>query len=340
MVALATSWARMEPSRVEPGVLMNINQASQYQRLLATGAPRRLLDPEDLYVYVRTLGMRGQAATNQNSANLLPGATLIPGYRSTPTYRVRSHQEWDHHDAANASRWGFNIAEAYRRANRQTIFQTLRNLGLFGFNSALSEGLLNTPGATATSLPPDQFGNDTVRTYDNGQMAIFLLNVIVQMKSRTVQFGIPRRFVFLGPQRVIGQLQTVNIVQVTSYQRIGAGTATTTQVVTDVSKETQGDTIEWAYDDTLIGQGAGGADAIICIMPEVEQPTGPEWDTNDFAKLEPNLAATSLQYADMAAPLEITAPLPLGAVDTLYEIRATPGWCVRPEAETVISMVF
>jgi len=340
MAVLGTSWAQTHPSRIEPGVLMNINQASGFQELLATGAPRILIDPEDLYVYIRTLAMRGQAATNQNAANLLPGATLIPGYRSTPTYRIRAHAEWDHHDAANMSRWGVNIAEGYRRANRQTIFQTLRNLALFGFNSNLSEGLLNTPGATAVNLPPDSFGDVSVRTYDNGAMAIFLLSVIQQMKNRTFQWGIPHRFVFLGPQRVISQFETINIVQVTSYQRVGAGTATTAQVVEQVLKETQGDAIEWAYDDTLIGQGQGGTDAIICIMPEVKQPTGPEWDTNEFAKLEPNLAATTLMYADMPAPLEITVPLPLGAVDTLYEIRATPGWCIRPDAETIISLQY
>lgn len=337
MATLGTSWAQVHPSRIEPGVLMQINQASQALRLVADGKPRIMLDPEDLYVYMRTLGFRARTNVNQGAGNLLPGATLVPRYISTPTYRIRSHAEWDHHDAANMSRWGVNIAEGYRLANRQGIFQTLRNMELYGVNASNGEGFLNS-GGTAVTLPPDTFGNTTVSTYDNGQMALWLLQQLLNLKTATYQLGKPHRFVFLGPQRIIGQLELVNIVQLTSYQRIGAGSATTAQVVQEVAKACEGDVIEFCYDDTLIGQGAGGADMVILHMPEVEQPNGPEWDTNEFAKLQPNLAGCSFQYADMAAPLEITVPLALGAVDTLYEIRATCGWPVRPETVFLLSM--
>lgn len=339
MATLGTSWAQVHPSRIEPGVLMQINQVSQYQRLLANGAPRIMLDPEDLYVYMKRLSMRAQAQVSQGAGNLLPGATLIPSYISTPTYRVRAHAEWDHHDAANMSRWGVNIAEGYRLANRQGIFQTLRNMALFGVNASNGEGFLNS-GATAVSLPPDSFGDTTVRTYDNGQMALFLLQQLLNLKSRTYQLGKPHRFVFLGPQRILGQFELVNVVQLTSYQRLGAGSATTAEMVKQVEKETQGDVIEFCYDDTLIGQGSGGADMVILQMPEVDQPNGGEWDTNEFAKLQPNLAGCAFQYADMASPLEITVPLALGAVDTLYEIRGTCGWLVRQETGTLISMPY
>jgi hypothetical protein len=339
MATLGTSWAQVHPSRIEPGVLMQISQASQAQRLLADGKPRIMLDPEDLYVYMRTLGMNGQAQVGQTAGNLLPGATLIPKYISTPTYRIRAHAEWDHHDAANMSRWGVNIAQGYRLANRQTIFQVLRNMQLYGVNAANGEGFLNG-GGTAVSLPPDTFGNTTVLTYDSGQMALWLLQQLLNLKARTYQLGKPHRFVFLGPQRIIGQFELVNVVQLTSYQRLGSGSATTAEMVKQVAKETQGDVIEFCYDDTLIGQGAGGSDMVILQMPEVEEPNGPEWDTNEFAKLQPNLAGCSFQYADMAAPLEITVPLALGAVDTLYEIRATCGWPVRPETTSLLSIIY
>ena len=339
MATLGTSWAQVHPSRIEPGVLMQVTQASQYQRLLADAAPRIMLDPEDLYIYMKTLSMRGTAQVGQTAGNLLPGVTLIPGYISTPTYRVRAHAEWDHHDAANMSRWGVNIAEGYRKGNRQTIFQTLRSMALFGVNAANGEGFVNS-GATAVTLPPDTSGNTTVLTYDNGQLAFFMLQQLLNMKIRTFQLGKPHRFVFLGPQRILGQMETVDIVQLTSYQRIGAGSATTAELIKSVAKETQGDVIEFCYDDTLQGQGAGGSDLVILQMPEVDEPNGSEWNTNEFAMLQPNLAGCSFQYADMAAPLEITVPLALGAVDTLYEIRASCGWLVREETATLISIPF
>ena len=47
-----------------------------------------------------------------------------------------------------------------------------------------------------------------------------------------------------------------------------------------------------------------------------------------------------LQYLDMSAPVEIPTPLAGGAIDVLSEWRVTPGWPVRPEATTVISMGF
>lgn len=339
MAVLGTSWAQVHPSRIEPGVLMQINQHSQALRLVAGGAPRVILDPEDLYVYMRRLEMRGVVQGSQTAGNLLPGADLVPAYISTPTYRLRCHAEWDHHDDANMNRWGVNIVDGYRLANRQGIYQALRNLELYGMQPANGEGILNTAGATSVTLPPDSFGNSNYVAYDNGQMALFLLQQLVNIKTRTVQFGIPHRFVFLGPQRMLGQFALSNVVQLTSYQRPGAGSGTTTSMTQDVAKQAEGDTIEFCYDDTLIGQGSGGSDMLVLMMPEVEQPTGlAEWDTNEFAKLMPNMAGTSLQYADMAAPMEITVPLALGALDTLYELRASPGWVVRPECCTLISM--
>lgn len=341
MPQLATSWAQIHPSRIEPGVLMQINQHSQCLRAVAGGAPRIILDPEDLYVYMRRLSMRAVAAAGQGAGNMLPGAELIPGYVMTPTYRLRNNAQWDHHDDANMNRWGVNIVEGYRLANRQGIFQANRNLLLYGMQPANGEGIVNTPGATAVSLPADTFGNTTYVAYDNAEMALFLLQQIVTLKAQTEQFGIPRRFVFLGPQRMLGQFALKNIVQLTSYQRPGAGTGTTVTVTKEVAKEAEGDTIEFAYDDTLIGQGAGGTDMLVLIMPEVEEPHGMgEWDTNEFARLEPNMAGTSLQYADMAAPMEITVPLALGALNTLYEQRVSPGWVVRPECCFLISMTY
>ena len=102
-----------------------------------------------------------------------------------------------------------------------------------------------------------------------------------------------------------------------------------------------GDEIIWAYDDTLIGKGAGGLDAVLLVMPEVEnpQPTT-NWNTNEFANIAPGLDACVLQLCDMVAPRELTAPLPGGAVDVVSEMRITSGWGLRGEAVQVISMQY
>jgi hypothetical protein len=222
---------------------------------------------------------------------------------------------------------------------RQGHFQLARTGLIYGFNPANGEGLLNTNGATAVNLPNDTNGNFTVVTYDNGQMAFFLLSQLSATKTRTNQLGIGRKFTILGPQRVLGAFEYQGIVQLVQFQRQGGGTHSVAGTVKDIA-EMNGDEIIWAYDDTLIGKGAGGNDAIIIVMPEVEKPQGSNFNTNEFAKLAPGLDACTLQLCDMAAPREIPTPLPGGAVDVLSEMRITSGWGVRPEAVTVVSIQY
>jgi hypothetical protein len=98
-----------------------------------------------------------------------------------------------------------------------------------------------------------------------------------------------------------------------------------------------GDTVIWAYDDTLIAKGSGGNDAILLVMPEVERPQRPGIDTNVFASLQPSMAACTALYTDMPAPREIPVPIAGGAIDVTSEIRTSSGWAIRPEAVDVIS---
>ncbi len=229
--------------------------------------------------------------------------------------------------------------EAQRLGMRQGMFQLARSALLYGFNPLNGEGMLNAAGATAITLPNDTFGNSSIVTYDPGQLAFFMTSQIGLIKSRTNQLGIGRKFVFVMPQRDGQQIEYADIVQLVQYQRIGAGTMTTAGVVKAIAME-NGDEVYWCYDDTLIGKGAGGTDAILLVMPEVEKPEGEQINTNEFAKLAPGMSACTLMYADMAAPREITAPLPAGAVDVTSEWRITSGWGIRPEAITIVSCLY
>jgi hypothetical protein len=339
MANLATSWVITHPSFIEPELLLQYNQASGAFATLATGNPLIRIGSEDKYVYIRRLDVRTKVQVGAQVGNLIPSASVVPSMISTPTYQQKVRAEYDHHDTAMMAEWGTSIVEAQRLAMRQGHFQLLRNNLLYGVQPGNGEGLLNTNGATTVSLPPDTFGNTRASTYDNGQMATFFLSQFYQTKTRTVQLGLAQRFVILGPQRILGLFEYPNIVQLTSYQRPGAGSSTTAGVIKDVAKWNN-DQVDWVYDDTLIGQGSGGSDAVLIVMPEVEKPTAAMWNTNEFAKLSPGLAACSLMYADVAAPIEIPTPLAGGAIDVQSEMRASPGWAVRPEALTILSIPF
>lgn len=336
----AGAYKIVEPSFQEPEILMQFQQASGYIYALAGEEIRTRLAEDDLLVYMKQLNLRTKISGSQSTANELPGVDISASMISTMTYQFRVRSQYDHHDTAAAGRWGFALPEAYRLGMRQAHFQQARDAALFGMQPQNGEGFLNAPGATSTNLPPDQFGNTTILTYDNGQMAFFFAQQIAQLKTRTLQLGIPRRFVVLGPQRSLGLLE-YNVVELTQYQRPGAGTASTVETLKGILMS-NGDELIWAYDDTL--QGAGGnanTDIILIAMPEVEVPAGPaDVNTNVFASLKPNNPVCLTQYCDMAAPREIISPLAGGATDVLTEWRLTPGWAPRPQALTIVSATY
>jgi len=336
-----TTQTKVSPSFTEPELIVTYAQASGAFAALQGGKPRVKIGSEDMVVYINHLSLRTEAVAGQSPMNLLPSATLTTDFFNTPTYLIRTRAIWDHHDMARAGEWNVALPTAQDMAQRQGIFQQMRTALLYGFNPGNGEGLLNTAGATAVSLPPDPYGNSTVSTYDNGAMALFFLNQIVAMKSRMWQSGgnIKNRIVVVSPQREFLQFAQANIVQVTSYQRPGAGTATTGEVIANVTNAA-GDEFEWYFDDTLIGQGANGHDALLLTMPEVEVPDMPGINTNAFGGMTPSLKAVNLMYADMAAPMKIPTPTPDGAITEVQELRITSGWGVRPQGISILSMQY
>lgn len=339
MANIAPAFVIVNPSFIEPQLLLPYSQASGAFDTLPTGEPLTRLGEGDLFVYIKRVDVKTKVAAGTAAYNLLPSISTSLEMISTPTYLLRVRGEYDHHDTAAMGKWGVDIVSAQRLGMRQGHFQLSRSALLYGFNPANGEGLLNTNGATAVSLPPDSNGNDTIVTYDNGQLGVFLLTQISALKTRTNQLGIGRDFTILGPQRTLGAMEYQNIVQLVQFQRVGAGSTTTAGVVKDVLDMNK-DKIIWCYDDTLIGKGAGGSDAIIINMPEVKKPSGSKINTNEFARLAPGMEGCALMYCDMAAPREIPTPLPGGAIDVLSEWRITSGWGVRPEAVTIISAVY
>lgn len=332
-----SSFIQVHPSYVMPDMIIQQSQASGAFKTLGGGKPLARLSEGDLYVYLKMLDIRTKAASGQAAYNSLPGVSITARQISTASYLVRTRVEYDHHDTAAANAWGYGLPEAYRLGSRQAIFQQLRSMLLYGVNPANGEGLLNTVGATAVSLPADSNGNTTLTTYDNGQLAIFFLTQVASILTRTFQSGQKVHISILGPQRILLPMQLQNIVQLTQFQRAGAGTTTSAGLVSNVMDENDL-TVSWDFDDTLIGKGSGGADAVLFVLTEIESANGTPINTNEFAKLSPNLAANTLMLCDMAAPREIPTPIAGGAIDVLSELRSTCGWTVRPEALTILSI--
>ena len=332
----AHAYVTLNPSFIEPEFLVQYSQASGFIDTLAEGQLRVRLAEDDLLVYMKQLNLRTKMAASQAGSQELPGVDIQATMIQAPSYLLQVRNEYNHHDVAAGSRWGFAVPEAYRLGGRQANFQLCRDANLFGMNPQNGEGLLNAPGATAINLPPDMNNNTTLVTYDNGEFAFFIAQQILNLKTRTNQLGIGKKFTILGPQRSLGLFE-YNIVQLVQFQRLGAGTTSTAGTVKEILMA-NGDTLIWAYDDTLIGAGANGNDAIIIAMPEVDKPAGQQpVNTNIFASIMPASKVCLTQYCDMAAPREIVSPLAGGATDFLQEWRITSGWAPRSQALTILS---
>jgi len=340
MASIFPAYIQAHPSYTMPELILQYQQVSGFTEALAGGEVMPRLGVGDLQVYAKAIEVRTQIAAGQTAYNQLPSQVVEAKMISTPTYLMRARAEYDHHDIQQAGEWGVSLADAQRLAMRQAIFQQIRTAALFGMGGA-GEGLLNTVGATTANLPADSNGNTTVSTYENGQMALYLVSLISALKVRTNQIGMNVRINIMAPQRVIATWQYQSIVQLTQFQRNGAGVETTAGVVENIL-ERNGDTITFTVDDTLINAGSGGTtDAIIINMPELKKPVGrSRINTNVFADLSPGMTSAVVQLCDMVAPKEITVPLPGGAVDVLSEIRVTPAWAIRPEVVTILSAGF
>ena len=333
---------KVTPSFSEPKLVVAFAQKSGAFEALAGGAPKTTISSEDLFVYVNSLTLRSEVLASQNAPTDLPSADLIAQYFSTPTYLLRTRAIYDHHDIAAGAAYAVSVPQAQKLAMRQGINQFRRVMLLYGLNSANGEGLLNTSGATSVTLPADQYGNTTFSTYDSGDMALFFLQQIVALKTRMFQSGgnIKSRVVVISPQRIFLELEQAAIVQVTSYQRPGAGTATVGQVIQDVS-EGVGTTFDFYYDDTLIGKGSGGTDMVIMTIPEFENTDGDGINTNIFFQdITPKTLDVNLMYADAPAPFEIPTPIPDGGITEMLEIRSSSGWCIRPFGLSLISVPY
>lgn len=332
---------RIQPHFAEPDIITQYSQASGAFESLARGKTRVRLSPGDQYVYVNGIKVRTEQIAGQSAGNLLPSASLIAEQYSTATYLIRSRALYDRHDIEAAAGYAVSLPTAQDFALEQGIYQQMRSALLYGFNSANGEGLLNTPGAVAVNLPPDSSGNTTVPLYDNGELGLFLLNQMTQLQIGMYQsgFNLTDRIVIVAPQRVFLYLVNAAIVDVVSYQRPGAGTATVGQEISEVAKS-QGNTVEWYFDDTLEGKGSGGADMVIMTIPELKTPKGTPYNTNQFGELTPQLRDINLMYSDLPSPLKIPTPVEDGAISIVQEIRVTSGWCVRPQGLYLISMPY
>lgn len=338
MSAFAPAITTISPSMMLPEVVMQYSMASGAFEILPGGSPSVKIGSSDLVVYQKFLRATTQAHVGQSLPGQLPSSSIVPSYDQMMTYRISTRSQYSYLDTDAASRWGYSLVDGLRLANRQGHAQQLRNMLLYGVNAANNEGITNSPNAITSNLGSDSQGNDSYTTWDSGEMAKFMLGLIASQKTRMMVLGRTITTVVLAPQRFLQTLAWTGVVELTSYQRPGGGTATVGTMIKNIANEADGDDVIFCADDTLIGKGAGNTDLIIVTNPELVIPDArQDINTNIFATLTPNQQAVNVMFCDMAAPTEIPSPMPDGGLTTLYTMRSTPGWNFRSEGVTLLS---
>lgn len=338
MSGLSSGITTVNPSMMLPEIIMQYSMATGAFDILAGGAPAIRLSANDLVVYQRHLRFTSQVHVGQSLPGQLPSASIVPSYDQMMTYRMSSRSQYSYLDTEAASNSGYSLSNALQLANRQGHAQQLRNMLLYGIKASNNEGVTNSPNAVTLNLGSDSLGNDNYSAWDAGELAKFFLGLISEQKTRMMLLGQTLTTVILCPQRFMKALEWTGIVELTTYQRPGAGTVTVGELVKKIAEGAASDEIIFCQDDTLIGKGAGGTDLIVVTNPELVIPEArQDINTNIFATLVPNQQAVNVMFCDVAAPTEIPSPMPDGGVTTLYTMRSTPGWNFRPEGLTLLS---
>lgn len=332
--------SKVSPNFTEPGLIRTYAQPSgAFRACLPDGAPTVKIGDDDLFVYVNSLDMRSEQLGAQSAGNFLPGVSLVGEFHKTATYLLRNRCVYNHHDVAAAAHYAVGLPGELETAQRQGIYMQERNMLLYGFNPSNGEGLLNAAGATAVTLPADSYGHTTVRTYDPGQLAIFFLDEIVALQTGMWLAGMPVEVNILGPQRIILQLSTAGVVQLTSYIRDGAGSGTVTGMIQDIAGRNRV-SFNWFYDDTLIGRGSGGADMVVMTTPKIEPPKIEGLDIAPWNLEQPQRNEVNMMYTAFAAPMKIPTPVPDGGITEIQETRTTSGWNWRPQGLYLVSIPY
>lgn len=338
MSGFAPGITTVSPSMMLPEIVMQYSMASGAFDILSGGAPQTRLGSNDLVVYQKFLRTTTQAFVGQSLPGQLPSASIIPTYDQMMTYRISTRSQYSYLDTEAANGWGYSLNNGLQLANRQGHAQQLRNMLLYGVKASNNEGVTNSPNAVTVNLGSDSHGHDNYTSWDSGELAKFVLGVIADQKTKMLLLGQAITTVVLCPLRFMKVLEWTGIVELTSYQRPGGGTATVGGLVKKIAEDASGDDLIFCQDDTLIGKGAGGNDLIIITNPDLVIPEArQDINTNIFATLMPNQKAVNVMFCDVAAPTEIPSPMPDGGITTLYTMRATPGWNFRSEGITLLS---
>ena len=323
------------PSFSDPNVVIQRSQVSGFPALF-NGLDTKL-NETDLNVYYDKIAFTTQAQASQNQTGFLPSGSIVASTYGMPVYALKTISIIDREASFSAANYNIGLMEARKLLHRQSIFQAMRQAALFGIIPSNNEGITNSPNVLKQTLPADSFGNFFQLYNPNELFVYFLNNIIVPLQRATFSGGLRPRIVMLGTQRMLLAMNNAKIVELTSFQREGAGTASVgSSIVLQGGQGSYGYEVQFEFDDTLEGVGPGGTDILIATIPSLENNPETAFNTNAMsAGLVNEMTDNNKMYISGAAPVEVESPASQGATELYSYLRVTPGVAIKPEATII-----
>lgn len=341
-----SSLIMLDRSMVVPGVMVQRAQKRGTLNLIAGGKPKNVLNQNVQKVYINGIRYRGLAKASREPGNELPSVSFNTTQKATNAYWLSTSTKYSVWDDDNAKFSGLNAPQIQNMIAHGAIADLTAILALYGTGEGMSEGIMNSPGVFEENLPADSNGALSLRTYDAGEFAQYFLQLTVDAETRMLTVGLDREQVLnvLMPQRVLGYLRRSSVIKLTSgIQRDGGGVHTIEGRIQAVATSPNGNiSINFYVDDTLIGKGAGGSDAVVMCYPGFPDTPDDIYNTDALAALPNSIQEMVAMYTAHSQPMEIESPAVDGSqgVYTTYHTKVTPGWALRPEAVTILSLPY
>lgn len=327
-----TTIATLQPNIVDPGLVLDY-MTSTWPNAMPENAFKQNLTSTTQQVIKFALGLKTNAQISQGGAHSVPSLSYVTEQLSTPVYNARLQYVINSENADMAQNYGVSEAALQQHLAERALFTQVMDAVTIGINPTIGEGIFNTLNRTSEMLlAGDSTGETEFDLQDKGELQRAIFTHLSRLLSRN---GMIASKVFkigcLADNDFLAELNSEPI-QLTSAQRVGAGTMTLREVM-DNWAERYGATIEYGQVQTGIGQGINGGRAIAFFIQEIVTPNATQFNVNNPAPVPVDNNVMSIYTMP-----PIDDPIPQhGGMHIEVKMRMTGLWAFRGTAVTVLT---
>lgn len=258
---------RATPHTTIPGLLTPQTQNADWRKYLAGKTAYGSFGDEYLYITTAS-AIASDTFVGQQWGKNLPKQNYALGQMQSAYYNIESYVEWNTQEQEKFEKLAKGVAlpKFLEDLAIQGINQKLHQAILYGFDAynsnELGQGILSN--STMKTMPKDSSGNQTLTSYDKGELLQFLVSCAREVMDAT--FNLTKPVVIASSVRVVNYLKSV-LVPLTQYADTGS-----VDSVGGVYDRVAGGmlgvgNITWIADNLLLGDTT---DTLLFLAPGIE----------------------------------------------------------------------